>query len=253
MPPKGGKKIPIEAKKTEEPVIVQLSIPQERFDEIIRGDDMQLFEYNPTLHDPNPYVPTDIFESSHEALLIQTTVNETEIFTDDKKNTTSDEPMSHHICFWCCHPAESVSLGMPLSYDNEHRYFKSYGTFCSLECTAAFNLTTHMGMEKAWEIHSLIQLMGRQMNQILPIRPAPSRYILKMFGGPQTINEFRQAHKGTNKTYLLNIPPLVAVSTQFEMLNTSYITSSTEIKQPKATTKPLDSKLNITFSTNKSI
>lgn len=87
-----------------------------------------------------------------------------------------------------------------------------------------------MGMEKAWEIHSLIQLMAKQMKYPTPIRPAPSRYILKMFGGPYSIEEFRMAHRGTDKTYLLNIPPLVSVQSQFEVLNTSFITS-TDTKQ----------------------
>ena len=55
------------------------------------------------------------------------------------------------------------------------------------------------------------------------IRPAPSRYILKMFGGNLSIEEFREAHLNNDKTYILNIPPMIAISATTEILNTSYL------------------------------
>jgi hypothetical protein len=258
MPPK-SKKNALDAKKaikttsSEEPIIVQLPIPQTRIDEIIRGDDMShLFEYNPTIKDPEPYQPTDVFNTEYEGLQIEIANSETKTTTKVVPEKIESVHTSQHTCFWCCHPAESISIGMPMNYNGEHHHFTTFGNFCSLECAAAYNFSVHMGMEKAWDIHSLIQLMARHMNYPTPIRPAPSRYILKMFGGPYTIEEFRQAHRGTDKTYLLNIPPLVSVQSQFEVLNTSFITScETKAKSSGFTevkTKPLDSKLNITFT-----
>jgi hypothetical protein len=256
MPPK-SKKNTLEAKKSikpptsDEAIIVQLPISQTRFDEIIRGDDMtQLYEYNPEIRDPEPYQPSDIFNIEYEGLQVEIPKVENKA---TKPALEKEEAVhtSQHTCFWCCHPAESVSIGMPLNYNIEHHHFTTFGNFCSLECAAAYNFSVHMGMEKAWDIHSLIQLMAQHMKYPTPIRPAPSRYILKMFGGPYTIEEFRMAHRGTDKTYLLNIPPLVSVQSQFEVLNTSFITSC-ETKRIGIVTetkpKPLDSKLNITFS-----
>ena len=55
------------------------------------------------------------------------------------------------------------------------------------------------------------------------IRPAPSRYLLKMFGGNLTIEEFRNAHLNNDKTFMLNIPPMIAINSTSEILNTSYL------------------------------
>ena len=56
------------------------------------------------------------------------------------------------------------------------------------------------------------------------IRPAPSKYLLKMFGGNLSIDEFREAHLNNDKTYILNIPPMISVNSTNEIINTSYIT-----------------------------
>ena len=37
-----------------------------------------------------------------------------------------------------------------------------------------------------------------------PIRPAPSRFLLKLFNGPMTIEEFRKGHYSNDNTYILN-------------------------------------------------
>jgi hypothetical protein len=65
------------------------------------------------------------------------------------------------------------------------------------------------------------------------IRPAPSRYLLKMFGGNLSIEEFREAHLKTDKTYILNIPPMISINTSSEILNTSYLAKLSENKKNK--------------------
>jgi len=65
------------------------------------------------------------------------------------------------------------------------------------------------------------------------IRPAPSRYLLKMFGGNLTIDEFREAHLKSDKTYILNIPPMISINSSSEILNTSYLEKMSENKRKK--------------------
>ncbi len=65
------------------------------------------------------------------------------------------------------------------------------------------------------------------------IRPAPSRYLLKMFGGNLTIEEFREAHLKSDKTHILNIPPMISINTSAEILNTSYLAKLSENKKNK--------------------
>ena len=131
-----------------------------------------------------------------------------------------------HICFHCCHEIGHMCFGMPTRYDGHTETFTTYGNFCSLECAAAFNFSTHMGSDRAWEIHGWIQMLGRRYGFAEPIRPAPARYLLEMFDGPLTIEQFRRAHATQTRTLVLNIPPMISLPSQLESINTSYWTGS---------------------------
>jgi hypothetical protein len=80
-----------------------------------------------------------------------------------------------------------------------------------------------MGSDRMWDIHGWIQMMAHVYNLPRPVRPAPSRYVLKMFGGPLSIDEFRATFKSTSRTIVVNVPPLVSVQPQVEWVNTSSI------------------------------
>ena len=115
-----------------------------------------------------------------------------------------------------------------------------------------------MGCDRAWEIHSWIQLLGKKYGFKGPIRPAPSRYLLKMFHGPLTIEEFRKVHTNLIQTYVLNIPPFIHVSSQMESINTSFLdkekpnrenTNVSTIKRKSVLTAKgeLEQKMNLAF------
>jgi hypothetical protein len=61
-----------------------------------------------------------------------------------------------------------------------------------------------------------------------PIRPAPSRFLLKIFNGPMTIEEFRTGHYTNDKTYILNLPPMISTNFSYEVVNTSYLKNITD-------------------------
>ena len=46
-----------------------------------------------------------------------------------------------------------------------------------------------------------------------------------------TIDEFREAHIKSDKTYVLNIPPMISINSTSEILNTSYLTKLSENKK----------------------
>ena len=112
---------------------------------------------------------------------------------------------------------------MPVTYDSINDTYTLYGSFCSLQCANAYNFSVHNGSDKVWEVNSWIQMLGKRHGINMIIRPAPSRYLLEMFGGNMTIEEFRDAHIDNNKTYVLNIPPMISISSTTEILNTSYL------------------------------
>jgi hypothetical protein len=76
-------------------------------------------------------------------------------------------------------------------------------------------------------------MLGKRYGFTNTIRPAPSKYLLKMFGGNLTIDEFREAHIKSDKTYVLNIPPMISINSSSEILNTSYLAKMSEHKKKK--------------------
>jgi hypothetical protein len=265
-----------------EHIVVQLSIKKERLNELLQGSSIStILEYDPVIHpDPSPYDPCNNSFTSQHVSVYDLHHSDTNIQTPCPHNafeTMCDHPSSdlngiepatidneinnrQPLCFWCCHEIELRKFGMPISYDTIHQTFHVFGTFCSLECAAAYNFSTHMGSDRLWDIHSWIQLLARQNNLPTPIRPAPSRYVLKKFGGAIDIQEFRQAHKSFAKTYVFNIPPLINIVPQIECVNSSFISLKTVhsldmgeksklIRRKSIVDKKntLESKMNLTF------
>jgi len=205
---------------TDEHIILQLPIPADRIQDIVSKIEGE----NDGRNDPSPYVP------SHCWTMSCTSYSGYGIFDDGNGNgngnenaCTQDTPTN---CHWCCHAIFANKFGMPVDYDSIHNVFHVYGQFCSLSCAAAYNVTSHMGSDRMWDIHGWIQMMAHVYQLPLPVRPAPSRYVLKMFGGSLSIEEFRAAHNTLARTVVLNVPPLVSVQPQVEWVNTSFLAGS---------------------------
>jgi hypothetical protein len=195
-----------------EHVVLQLNISSESIENIISSENDT---NNDVLKIPEPYDPDCNISGLLDHKLTKT-------FSNDIDNKNKQH---HHeiICYWCCHNIFQIEFGMPIRYDVFHNSFTVYGSFCSLECVAAYNYSIHMGCDRVCEINSWIQLLGKMYGYTKPIRPAPSRYLLKLFNGPLTIDEFRNSHKEQTKSLVINIPPFIHISSQMEILNTSFI------------------------------
>tara|TARA_B110001450_G_C17631331_1_gene485339 strand:+ start:76 stop:903 length:828 start_codon:yes stop_codon:yes gene_type:complete len=141
-------------------------------------------------------------------------------------NTVNYNSENKSCCYWCVHPIEYLSYGMPISHDFHTNTYSCHGFFCSLECANAYNFSINSGSDKVWEINSLIQMMARVYNMKIPIRPSPSRYLLNIFdGGTMDIVEYRKLHKVSDTSHILNLPPMVGIISGYEKINTSYIKS----------------------------
>jgi hypothetical protein len=209
----------------------------------VTEDDMStVFTYNPQITEPTPYEPYNRFISENdyidaECLHADGIANESAFSSKyEKVNSCNVTSKTHHeiLCFWCCHNMIDTEYGMPIRYDAFHKSFTTFGSFCSLECASAYNYSAHMGCNRVWEINSWIQILGIRYGMKCPIRPAPSRYLLRMFNGTLDINEFRNAHKSQAQTYVMNIPPFVHINSQLELINTSFLEKD---KAAKDTTK----------------
>ena len=233
-------------KRNEEPIIIQLPI-----NNISEISDNKSWEYNPDISEPTPYIPIDNFASHND--ILEESVAEKPVYqntdsikcsdNNDTKNDNVNVYSNKNCCFWCCHPIDIKEFGMPIKYDHTYKTYTTFGHFCSLECIAAYNFSSYNGNDKMWEIHSWIQDIAEQIGMSTPIRPAPSRYLLKMFNGTMDIEEFRNSHKNEHKTYIMNMPPMVHIPSQLEVLNTSFITSN---KNNITTTNSTDTKVKLT-------
>jgi len=194
-----------DSENNDEDIILQLAISQNKINTIINNNN------DTKITEPTPYENTCYF-------------------TNDSENISCDNEYYQNIffnknnscCFWCCHPIDN-HYGMPYNYDTINDTFYTIGSFCSLQCANAYNFSTNSGSDKVWEINSWIQMIARRFGIINIIRPAPSKYLLKMFGGNLTIEEFRETHINNDKTYILNIPPMISINSTNEIINTSYL------------------------------
>tara|TARA_Y100000389_G_C17471316_1_gene531444 strand:- start:12320 stop:13003 length:684 start_codon:yes stop_codon:yes gene_type:complete len=186
-------------RKEEDHVIMQLELTDTSINNITNVISQK------HINEPSGYQPVDF---SHDA----------EIISD---NNFIDTRRS--VCFWCCHELVDFSCGMPIKYTVSTNHFDVFGTFCSFQCASAYNFSINSKSYKVWDINSLINMLASRYGILENIKPAPSRYVLKMFGGEMTIEEFRIIHKENDRSLVLNIPPMTTINASTELLNTSYM------------------------------
>lgn len=93
-------------------------------------------------------------------------------------------------CFWCCHRPHGPPVGLPVRVTRAGR-FAVTGTFCSIECAAAFLFNSRELHVSPWSSYAMLNAMARAAGAPVPVREAPSRLCLRMFGGWMDIDEFR--------------------------------------------------------------
>ena len=102
------------------------------------------------------------------------------------------------VCWNCCHEFDNIVVGLPLKYNNS--VFYTIGDFCSLECSARYAYENY----DIYEIIPIINLYNNiVLNRIDKINMAPNRMTLKKFGGPVSIEQYRN---NVNNLYNVNIP-----------------------------------------------
>jgi len=157
---------------------------------------------------------------------------------DTKKEWDS---FSDHACFYCTEKFQTMPIGIPLRYIRGKYYCRD--NFCSFNCAAAyifsgFDTRYHF---KKWEYYSLLCLLAKEINEminsenenendkgndndndkdknkIIYVKLAENRNLLKKFGGPMTIEEFRKQFYFLDKKYSLLYPPISCMYPQTEV------------------------------------
>lgn len=137
----------------------------------------------------------------------------------DEKCKNGEWPASTSVhCYWCCHRFQNVPIGIPLTYNEDIAKFMVYGCFCSCECAAAYNLDSKESSDEIMTRHGFLNMLARELGHRELVRPAPSRLVLSMFGGPMSIEHFRERCH-TSRLILVNFPPMMTVTQQVEEIN----------------------------------
>lgn len=108
-------------------------------------------------------------------------------------------------CWWCCHEFEHIPIGLPDNFKEE--MYHTYGYFCSFNCAKAYNLG-HTDNKSEEKNCLLLALKKKLTTDDTFIKPANPQQSLKMFGGHQTIDEFRKDFQIIDKNSILIYPPL---------------------------------------------
>jgi hypothetical protein len=109
-------------------------------------------------------------------------------------------------CFWCCHRFETRPIVLPVKDQGE--YIEVQGNFCTPECAMSYLFDLRMDSYSRWE---QLSLLNRIYGINGPIKPAPPRQVLKLFGGPMGIEEYRYLVRKGQLRVDIHLPPMVSL------------------------------------------
>lgn len=111
-------------------------------------------------------------------------------------------------CHWCCHLFDNRPVVLPIKDEGEYLYV--HGNFCCPECAAGYLFDMRQDFHTRWEQYSLLnRVYTDKIGDI--VKPAPSKCVLKHFGGPLTISEFRAVVNKGRLRIDVHIPPMVSI------------------------------------------
>lgn len=143
------------------------------------------------------YVPLSQKESSSETFSIESMK---EFF--GKINYTEYPEDTH--CFWDCHPFKNKSIPLILNYNPLNKEYTGFGHFCSPNCALAYLHNMNISQNDRWTSKGLMKSFFKN------ISPAPPRESLKIFGGPLSIDQYRDfIQKHTDYEIVASLPPIL--------------------------------------------
>jgi hypothetical protein len=111
-------------------------------------------------------------------------------------------------CFWCCHTFEWVACVLPISYDVYNNIYSCEGNYCSPECALSYLYDSKIPDSTKWNRHALLNHMYAELYKTRSLSPAPPRSLLRLFGGPLDIEQYRDYITSDNYIVLSEIHPI---------------------------------------------
>jgi hypothetical protein len=141
----------------------------------------------------------------------------TDLLKSVLEKVTSNRYTPQTACFWCCHGFSWTACVLPKSYDAYKNIYSAEGNFCSPECALAYNYSDNRISDSTrWLQHVLLSTVYSELYKTRLLSPALPRTMLRMFGGPLDIEQYRDYTTGTNDIVLSDLPP---IRLQFPSMN----------------------------------
>lgn len=180
----------------ETPVVFSLRITEEQHDEKIEAvGETTVTNYSDILNS---------FEISKNS-----NVFNTELLKSVLDKVVADRYGSHTCCFWCCHKFAWSPVFSPVSYDAYKNLYTCEGHFCSPECALAYNYSDNRISDSTkWNRHSLLRFLYGDLYKDRTLSPAPPKTLLRMFGGPLDIEQYREYMFNDNHIVVSELYPI---------------------------------------------
>lgn len=128
------------------------------------------------------------------------------------RETTTSKKLPNSIdiaCFWCAHAFEGRPCIIPER--EEGGVYRVYGNFCCPECAVAFLLEESLDSTTRWERMALLHRIYGPYYNYKRIFPAPAKASLKLFGGPMSIQSYRNTIRERKVRVDIQIPPMMSI------------------------------------------
>lgn len=224
--------------KVQEEIIIEKSDTIPVFKDTIQDTPMQLdnIEYIPYNNTKKEFstkindLQEDHERQNYHKVLKNNDLYDYEISCTIKPYQTleNDNNIYYSNCWWDTYSFNTTPIPLPISYDSKKNKFKVTGCFCSFECMLAYKMNA-----KYHSIHTdTIQYFykkctnGTNNSSTIKIKKAPPREALERFGGPLSIQRFREISKDPNIKYEIIFPPLTVINPMYieskKQKNTNY-------------------------------
>lgn len=110
-------------------------------------------------------------------------------------------------CFWDCHQFRGKPYVIPTVI--EEGIWRVYGNFCCPECAAAYLFNERLDLHVQWERYALLNRLYAQDGE--PVRLAPARTALQMFGGTLDISDYRKIMAEKRMRIDVMTPPMISI------------------------------------------
>jgi hypothetical protein len=143
----------------------------------IELDNSDLDDDSDTEHRPN-YKPN---------MVKKTIKYHKDIYTSESELSRTDV-----YCYNCCHPFYNKPFTLPIDFDANLKRYKVFGNFCSPNCAKRYAMDDKNLCNK---VHILSHMCREMYDASYKIKPAPSKFLLRCFGGKLSIEEYRNNFK----------------------------------------------------------